>query len=321
MTKSEIYADIYRAYDRDKSDAEKAALQRRDYLYKKEPRLKEIQQEMDNTGIRLAEIFVSGGDKEKQLAKYREEVNKLKAEKNSILNRLGYASDYMEPHYKCKKCNDTGYIENKRCSCFKSRLIRVYYDMSNISAIVKEENFENFNINLYDDKTFEDGVSARDNIRSILLDVISKVDDIEKTPVNIVFTGRSGLGKTYMCNCIAKMVIDMGLSVIYMTAYELMESMIKHRFSNSEDNDGYNLLKDCDMLIIDDLGTEGINAGTTAELFNIINARYLEGHSTIISTNMTLVDINSVYSERIASRILGNYKCYRFFGKDLRIFK
>lgn len=321
MIKSEIYADILRAYDRDKTEAETSALHRQNKLYNEIPRLAEIQKEINNTGMSIAEIFVNGGDREKGMQLFKEKCNMLNVEKNKILVDNGYASDYLEPKYKCIKCKDTGYINNKRCDCFKKKLIDVYYNMSNISKIIADENFDNFNINLYSENISEDGVSARDNIKKIFRDVMFDINDIENKPFNFLFTGRSGLGKTFMCNCISKYIMDKGSSVIYMSAYKLFDAMLKQRFNKDNDSDSHSLLYDCDLLVIDDLGTEGVNSATTAEFFDIINSRLLDKKSTVISTNMSLLDINSTYSERLASRILGNYKCFRFFGEDLRIFK
>lgn len=321
MTKNEIYSDIYRAYDKDRSEAEIAAQHRKKAMFQKFPRLGEIQRELDKSGIALAEIFVKGGDKNKNLAQFRENCRRLEAEKAEILKTNGYSVSYFEPEYKCSKCKDTGYTDKKRCECFRKRLIEKYYDMSNISKIIAEENFDNFNLDLYSDEYSENGKSAKQNIKEIVIDVISKLENINEHPVNILFTGHSGLGKTYMCNCIAKSVIDKGLSVIYMSAYSLFDKMIKQRFNINSNDESYALLKDCDLLVIDDLGTEGVNANTITEFFNIINTRYLDKKSTVISTNLSLTEINNVYSERIISRIMGNYKCYIFFGKDLRIFK
>ncbi len=321
MTKNEIYSDIYRAYDRDRSEAEISAQHRKKAMFKKFPRLEEIQKELDKSGIALAEIFIRGGDRNKNLAQFRENCSKLEAERADILKSNGYSENYFEPEYKCSKCKDTGYIDNKRCDCFKKRLIEKYYNMSNISKIITEENFDKFNLNLYSDEYFENGKSSRQNMKEIAIDVIVKLENMNEKPVNMLFTGNSGLGKTYMCNCIAKTVMDKGLSVIYMSAYSLFDKMIKQRFNLSDDAESYSLLEDCDLLVIDDLGTEGVNANTTTEFFNIINTRCLNRKSTVISSNLSLREISQIYSERIISRIIGNYNCYKFFGKDLRIFK
>lgn len=322
MTKNEIYSEIYRAYDKDKLEAEVSAKHRQAEIFKKIPRLGEIQKELDKSGISLAEMCIKGGNIQQNIENFRNKCNSLKAEKDYLLTSNGYSVDYLEPKYRCNICNDTGYVENKRCSCFNKRLIKKYYDMSNISNIIKEENFDHFNISLYSDDFKENGKSAKQNIIEIVTDVIARTDSIDSQPINMLFTGRSGLGKTYMCNCIAKAVMDKGLSVIYMSAYDLFDKMIKQRFNLSDEEDeSYNLLKDCDLLVIDDLGTEGVNNNTITEFFKIINARYLDNKSTVVSTNMSPAEINNIYSERIVSRIIGNYKCYRFFGKDIRIFK
>ncbi|MGN1318231.1 MAG: ATP-binding protein [Lachnospirales bacterium] len=320
MTKSEIYAKIQRSYDRERNSSELKCEGRKKELYAKIPRLAEIQQELGNTGTSLAEIFINGGNRAEGLLAYRVKCESLEAEKKKILLENGYPENYLEVEHKCKRCKDTGYIGDKRCGCFKRKLTEFYYNMSNIEDVIKKENFDNFNINLYSDDILDDnGVSAKDNIKKILADVMDKLSKINVKPANLLFSGSSGMGKTYMSNCIAKYLMDRGMSVVYMSAFNLLDAMIKERFSFESNDDKIKIVEDCDLLIIDDLGTEGINNNTLTALFNILNTRLLTGKSTIISTNFTVQEIYKIYSERIVSRIMGNYKVYKFFGNDLRI--
>lgn len=320
MTKNEIYAEIQRSYDKDRNNAELSCEIRKKEVYGIIPRLAEIQEELGNSGTRLTEIFISGGNKAESILEYRKKCETLENEKKKLLADNGYSETYLDVKYKCSRCKDTGYIGDKRCGCFKRKLIDYYYNMSNISKVISKENFDNFNINLYSDTYVnESGVSSKENIRNILADVMDRISSIKTVPANFLFTGSSGTGKTYMSNCIAKYLMDRGVSVVYMSAYNLFDTMIKERFSFEGNTDKIRLIEDCDMLVIDDLGTEGINNNTTTALFNILNTRALFGKSTIISTNFTVQDIYRNYSERIVSRIMGNYKVYKFFGEDLRI--
>lgn len=322
MTKKEVYAKIQRDYEKDRSNAEIACARRKQQIYVKIPRLAEIQSEISNTGTKLAEIFANGGDRQKNLIDFRNMSKALQDEQAEILKANNLPKDYLDVKYKCEKCKDTGYIDNNRCECFKNKLIQYYYDMSNISKIIRKENFDNFNIDIFSDTHKENGISTRENMMHITKDVIAKINDIENKPVNIIFCGTSGLGKSYLSNCVAKMLMDRGISVIYMSAYNICNTLVKQRFSRDESGkEAYDLLTDCDMLIIDDLGTEGVNNQTSAELFNLINNRFINNKSTLITTNYTVQDIYKVYSARIGSRIIGNYKCYKFFGEDLRLFK
>ncbi len=321
MNKSEIFKSIQREYDREKTDAEYAAEKRRIFVCKQIPRLYEIQREINNSGTTLAEIFLNDGDKIKSLADFREKCKRLNDEKTRLLVENGYSPDYMEPQYKCKKCSDTGYVDDKRCECFRKKLIKYYYNMSNIADMVSIENFDNFNLNMFSESIIENGISARKNIENIVKRVIEDISMIDNIPMNLVFYGQSGLGKTYMCNCIAKELMDKEMTVIYMSAYELFNTLIKERFAHNYAGDKLSLLNSCDLLVIDDLGTEGTNHNTITEFFNILNARLLNKKSTIISTNMTPNELTGVYTERIVSRLIGNYKFYKFFGRDIRVFK
>lgn len=147
------------------------------------------------------------------------------------------------------------------------------------------------------------------------------VDNFENKPLNMLFYGHSGLGKSYMCNCIAKALIDKGYFVIYMSAYRLFTTMTNVRFNNAtpDEKESVKLLQECDLLVIDDLGTEGVNSSTNAEFFDILNTRLRTDKSTLISANLDLTDINITYSERIFSRLVGSFKIFKFIGSDLRM--
>ncbi len=316
-----VYSEIFGDYQRDRKTAEEKAERLKNEIYAKAPRLGEIDAQIS---ILSTELFRESmrGDSTAPL-RFREKSNKLSTERQNILKGMGIASGIIEPEYKCSLCNDTGMIDTKRCSCFNKRLAEKYYQLSNLGNILKKENFDNFNFDIFSKEPYKSGVSPYDNIKHIYNDVKGAIDDFKNTPMNMLFYGGSGLGKSYMCNCIAKELMDRGYFVLYMSAYDLFQLLTDIRFNNGTDKDkeSHRLINECDLLIIDDLGTEGANSATNVEFFDILNIRLRTEKSTLISVNLSLSDIGTVYSERILSRLLGCFRIYEFIGKDLRIFQ
>lgn len=320
MFKNSVYSEIFEEYEKDKLNAEKRAEQLRMKLYDKIPRLREIDAEISSKGVELFESVLKGGDTEK-FDDFKNTSNKLSKERQNILKGIGLSEDVLEPQYKCRICKDTGMIDTKKCSCFNKRLAEKYYQLSNLGDILKEENFDNFNNELFSRNITEGNLSPYDNIKNISREAIIAVENMENAPLNMLFYGHSGLGKSYMCNCIAKALIDRGYFVIYMSAYKLFTTMTNVRFNNAttDEKEDVRLMQECDLLVIDDLGTEGVNSSTNAEFFDILNTRLRANKSTLISTNLDLTNINITYSERIFSRIIGSFKIFKFIGSDLRM--
>jgi len=321
--------DLLIEYDKKKSNAEREADLNIQSLFKKYPELSDISNKINMTGIECAKATLNSNTLlAKELSK---EIEKLKTEKDNILTKLGLSKDDLLPKYECKLCNDTGYItidfQSKMCSCLKQKLINSLYNKSNIYNLDKE-NFDTFNCGLYSDKVDKDkyksDLSPRENIlkiKEIVDNFINNFDDLNEK--NLLFTGNTGLGKTFLSNCIAKELMNRGKTVIYQTAPVMFDTIIDYKFGkNNISENYYNDLINCDLLIIDDLGTESTNNLKFAELFNIINTRILNQNTyalkTIISTNLTLQNILSNYDERIFSRLVGYYNIFRFFGDDIR---
>ncbi len=320
MLKNNVYSEIFEDYDRDRAFAEKSAERLKQRLYEKVPRLGEIDREISAKGIELFESVIRGGDS-KKFEDFKNTSNILRLERQTILKSMGMSEDTLEPQYKCKICKDTGMIGAKKCACFNKRLAEKYYQLSNLGDILKRENFDKFNYSIFSKTPVDNNVSPYDNIRKITTDVVFAIENIENVPLNMFFYGHSGLGKSYMCNCIAKALIDSGYFVIYMSAYKLFTTMTNVRFNNAtaDEREAAKLLQECDLLVIDDLGTEGTNNSTNAEFFDILNTRLRANKSTLISANLDLGDLNRTYSERIVSRIVGNFKIFKFIGNDLRM--
>lgn len=319
--------NLLKIYEQKRLLAEKECEEKIEYLYKNNPKLSNVIDKINKTSISLSKsILFNNTD---SISFLQETLNKLKEEKNSMLNNLKIDSSFFEPNYECKKCNDTGYLVSNNsvmCTCLKQKLIDLQYNKSNISNLEKE-NFEVFNNNLLsdiaDEKKYNSNISPRENInniKEIALNFINNFDNPEEK--NLLFTGNTGLGKTFISNCIANEMLKLGKTVLYQTAPIMLDAIVDYRFGKTDDFI-YNNILNADLLIIDDLGTENLNNLKFSELFNVINTRILNQNNhvtkTIISTNLSLNNLFNTYDERIFSRLAGYYNICRFFGDDIRL--
>ena len=212
-----------------------------------------------------------------------------------------------------------------QCRCFRQKIAEELYRISPLKDVLEKENFDYFDISLYEnDSCTNEDMTPAENIKYILNDVMDFIRNFESTGRNLLFYGHVGTGKTFMCNCIGKYLMESNYIVMYFNAFKIIETISNHRFdreNETEENaEKYKMIYDCDLLIIDDLGTESINSFTNTELYNIINSRLMENKNTIISTNLSMEKMSEIYSDRIMSRII-NYDIYKFYGSDLRIKK
>lgn len=312
-------------YEKRRDRAEKELEYRQDEVYKIIPRLKEIDDEIAKVGIKLSRaILQNPSNYEVEVAKIREHTEKLKQEKAVLLTENNIPLSFLEINYTCNLCKDTGFVSSgMKCKCFKQRLIDKAYDMSNISHSLENENFQTFNIEVFSDDKFEDEeLTPKENMVNISSVAESFVINFDKNNgENLLFYGTTGLGKTFLCNCIAKALLDKGKIVVYQTAFKILEILEEYKFNRDkspEIRESYNLLFNCDLLIMDDLGTELTNTFTNVELFNIINTRLIANKKTIVSTNNSPLEIAEKYSDRIYSRIFGEFTILKFYGPDLR---
>lgn len=289
-----------------------------------------LEKELQSISIESLKSMLSSSpsEKEEKLRILQEKTNRFSKEKELLLKKLKLPDDYLSPNFDCKVCNDTGYVNNELCSCIKQKVYNIEYNKANIGNI-KYENFDTFNFDCYSDEInfskYNSQFSPRENMRKIVdisRNFIKNFDSVYEK--NLVFLGSTGLGKTFLSNCIAKEIIDSGKTVLYQTAPVMLDTIINSKLQK-DNSELANLVLDVDLLIIDDLGTEVMNSMHFNELFNIINTRLLNQSSkitkTIISTNLDLKGIFNFYDERIGSRIVGNYNICRFFGDDIRLKK
>ena len=296
---------------------------RKKTLYDKLPRLKEIEDEMVKLSIDITRAILSESHTTEVLIdKLKNKQLDLKVEKAEILSANKYPIDYLDPIYKCKLCKDTGFVNYQKCKCYKQKEIYLNYEQYNLSFILEKENFEQFRWDYYSDDPEENGISPLKNMREIYKKCIDFVEHFDEHNKNLFFIGSPGLGKTFLCNSIAKDLLDKSKSVLYMTVPDLIDTMRKYKFDfeNEEINEQYlDEIYNCDLLIIDDLGTELSTQFSNLVLYSILNRRIQNNKKMIISTNLDIDEFTQIYSDRITSRIFGCFDTLEFLGEDIRL--
>lgn len=293
-------------------------------IYEKIPKVKVIDEKMASNSVAIGKKMLFSSDK-RILKELKEENFKLSMSKIELLTENGYPANYLDPIYHCPRCKDTGYRGSNQCNCLKQAIVDLAYQQSNIKEILKKENFQHFSYEYYSTQKKENALSAREQISSVVSICRDFIYQFDKNPGrNLLFQGSTGVGKTFLTNCIAKEILDAGHTVLYLTAFQFSETISKHMFdknSSNRQNDLFSHLFDSELLILDDLGTELNNAFITSQLFVCINERLLRKKSTIISTNLSLAQLSKAYSERIFSRIASNYTILKIYGEDIRLKK
>ncbi len=317
--------ETLRSYERKRDDATFNKQTRQQEVYEKIPRVKEIDEEISKTGFLIAKAVLNDPDShEEKLLEIKDAMDQLAQEKAILMTESNIPVNYLEISYDCDKCKDTGFVESgAKCNCLRQLLIEKAYRMSNLDNLLEKENFKTFNIEIFSDDEFEDEELTP---KQAILDILQVCEGFcinfdQDNGENLLLYGTTGLGKTFMSNCIAKNLLDQGKIVIYQTAFNILDILAKHRFNNDRDkiNDmEYELLFDADLLIIDDLGTELTNSFTNTEIFNIVNSRLIKGQKTIISTNLDPMEIANVYTDRVFSRLFSQFTPLKFVGPDLR---
>ncbi|RDY23455.1 DNA replication protein DnaC [Romboutsia maritimum] len=323
--KESILRDILTSYERKRDKAESDFDQRKKDVYSQIPEIKNIDNEITQLGLKLAKlVLLNPENKDKIIIESKDKMTKLKAQKIELLDQYRVPKGYLDIQYSCDFCNDRGFLKNgHKCNCLKQTIINEAYKMSNLSRMLNTQNFSTLDTSIFSDEKIDDSnMSPRQNILEIVSICESFILDFDKdNGENLLFYGDTGLGKTFMCNCIAKSLLDKGYLVIYQTAFKMFEIIEDYKFKNIDHHitkDNYENLFDCDLLILDDLGTELTNSFTNSELFNILNTRLLSGKKTIISTNLSPMQLGSDYAQRIFSRVFDRFKMVKFIGNDLR---
>ncbi|WP_055071950.1 ATP-binding protein [Clostridium massiliamazoniense] len=304
----------------------------KDNLHKRKKEIEENHPEiikMDNEIGRLSvklslTVMKNSPDKDKEILKIKDRIESLREQKYETLVANGYNMFYLNLNYKCDKCKDTGYVGINKCTCYNKNLINIYYKKSNIEKLLQSNNFNNFDLDKFRKVAIEgEPMSPYENMqRNYDRIQNSYLNNFHNNNMNLLFFGNSGTGKSFFSHCIAKYLMDNGFLVVYRTADELLKTLNELRFSKDKSStlkDLEALLYDCDLLIIDDLGTELISDYNVTEFFTFLNKKLLNNKKMLISTNFSLNRIKENYDERISSRLLGNFTPIKFFGDDIRV--
>lgn len=315
-------SEINNTYERIRSQEKQNLQNRYNEIKKLHPNIIEIDRQISLLSVKVSMVAMKKSDnKEAQIMAIKDEVEDLRRQKYELLVANGYNMDYLTLHYHCKKCKDTGFIGVTKCSCYQNRLVEILYKKSDISKLLLENNFSKFKFDFFRDiKHDGERVSPKANMLQIYNNITkSYLPSFDSHNMNLLFLGNSGTGKSFMSHCIAKELIDKGFLVVYRTADELIKSLREIRFNNNKDLES--LLLNCDLLIIDDLGTEFISDFSKSELFTFLNSKLLKEKKMIISTNLSMEELKTTYTERLNSRLFGNFKSLVFLGDDIRLEK
>ena len=312
---------ILALYDQIRLEEEAEFRKRKTHIENTHPEIIELDYKIGKLCIELSiSALKSIYNRDEYLHALREKIMDLRMKKSELLVSNGFDMEYLNLHYRCTNCRDTGFIGNTKCSCFKQKVIDVYYTGSELRSMLKTHNFDNFKLDYYPSRKSElESESPKKNIQKILSKSMSFLKNFNTSDENLLFYGGPGTGKTFLSHCITKELMDKGSFVVYRTAEQLIKGLKEIRFNG--DTSLEELLINCDLLIIDDLGTEQLSDFTKMEMFNLLNTKLLKQKKMLVSTNLTLENLSNTYSERITSRLLGNFTACKFFGEDIRIKK
>lgn len=318
------YDAIMREYGRQQIENHHKLEERRQEIYARLPVVRQLEAEIAERSVACAKKLLEG-DKS-VLDRLKEDLKDLREQKSLIIRAAGYPDDYLELHYRCPDCRDTGLIDGRKCHCFLQAQMKLLHAQSNLEDVLERENFNALSYEYYDDTEIlsQLGITNAAYMRRVVAGCREFVRDFDKKHDNLLFTGSTGVGKTFLTNCIARELMDDFHSVIYLTASDLFDVFSRNKFDydNAEDmKDMYRFILDCDLLIIDDLGTELNNSFTSSRLFYCINERMNMSRSTIISTNLTLARLRDSYTDRVTSRIMSGYRIIPLYGGDIRLLK
>ncbi|MBR6709784.1 MAG: ATP-binding protein [Clostridia bacterium] len=299
--------------------AREAAERRRAELHAAFPEVAEFDAALHRNGVELLRVTVGGGAKAaERLAALRAENETILAARGEFLVTHGYPADYSEVRYECEKCGDTGYVDLQMCDCMRRALIMAGFESSGLGRLLESQTFDSFSLDYYR-RNPEHYATMQRNYETMYR--YAHEFTTERCS-NLVLFGGTGLGKTHLSSAVARVVIERGYDVCYTTAVGLIADYEFDRFKSGRGENAdapvLDRYTDCDLLIIDDLGSEVVNQFTVSVLYNLINVRLNRGKSTVISTNLTQKELRDRYWDRITSRILGEYRPLIFVGVDVR---
>ena len=313
---SSIYKKIYDEYSQKYLVARERADIRAQEIRRAIPEIAKIDRELSLTGLEVFSASLSGGDTASKIAEIRAKNEALQAKRAELLVANGYPADYSDVKYDCTKCGDTGFVDNKMCSCMKEALTLAGIESSGFVNLIKEQRFDNFSLEYYKKNANHYDMMGKN--LEFLKEYAKNFD--AKNSQSILMMGGTGLGKTHLSSAVAYEVIEKGNDVFYTGAIDLFSQFEIQRFKsyNNEPNELIERYFESDLLIIDDLGTEMINQFSVSTLYNLLNDRLSRKKPTIVSTNLSQDEIMKKYTDRITSRMFGEYKIVFFAGTDIR---
>lgn len=322
---NEQYNLLYMEYTKRQNDARYELEKRYNQVISVIPEISKLDEAIGELSVAAAEQSLQGDDS--AFNQLNQSIEGITKKKSQLLSKAGYPEDYLTLHYICPDCRDTGYNGIQKCHCFQKMIVEYLYAGSNMQDILSYENFSNFSLDYYPDDYIEEttNLTPRDNMRGILQTVHAYLQNFDEKYENLLLYGSTGVGKTFLSHCIAKELLDTSHTVVYLTSLELFDILETNKFDRDisirKKNISLSYIMSCDLLIIDDLGTEMNNTFVSSSLYQVIDTRLLTKHSTIISTNLSFDDLSTHYSERIFSRITSHYKLLKLTGNDIRFAK
>lgn len=320
----EVYQEAREELRLRRGRAEALREKRHDELLARCPDLGKIESAMAETGMEVSRAILQGGDVKAAVDSIAQKNLAYQKQRDLLIESMGLPKDYLSPAYTCPVCKDEGFVGGRICACHQKLLRDIA--CRNLSAVspLKLSSFESFQLSFYPTTPEpETGVSPRQRMEEIYRYCLNYAENFSETSPSLFLYGATGLGKTHLSLAIAGKAIDRGHGVVYGSAQNLLNKLQNEYFGRSDEPRGTTeqLLQDCDLLIIDDLGSEFPSSFTVSALYNIVNSRLLTEKPVIISTNLSLRELEEKYSQRITSRIIGNYTSLRFFGRDIRQLK
>ena len=314
------YESITREYERIRDKNRHILETRRKEVYKNVDGYRELEESVGRLSSAAARLVLEGDDTAP--AKLHDQLKELAAKRAKLLTDAGFPADYLDPIYLCRECEDTGYVltpegTRQKCQCFRQKELSVRYAQSNLQDLIRRENFSTLSYEYYQGEDLQHFKAAVELSKNF-------VKNFNQVYRNLFFYGTVGTGKSFLSGCIANELLQAGFSVIYFSASGLFERLARYAFDTKEKDALHAFYADlygCDLLIIDDLGTEVTNQFVTSQLFSCLNERWLRRRPVIISTNLSLEELRDRYSDRIFSRITSGFDLCKLTGPDIRIYR
>ena len=296
--------------------AEKEALEKQREVLEKVSGYADLDEKLRTLSISAMEK-AHAGDAE-AIRALRPAIKKIREEKRVLLEKEGFSPEDLEAHYSCTLCRDSGIFEGKKCRCFMKLQGEILYKQSKMGEILERENFSRFQLERFDN-TERKAQTGNKTVREYMKDIrdyfYGYCQNYPENQGNFIFTGGTGTGKTFFLHCIAKALLDRGVSVLYFTAEGLFNHFSRLMREGIEDE----FVEEVDVLLLDDLGTEFSNSFTASRFFNLLNQRILTRKTMMISTNLNFKDLRELYSDRVVSRMMSDYEIIPLYGRDLRL--